>query len=694
MEKDSILYEHNVPIYEKIVSMLSISNQAIVIGATGTGKLWLGMQYILDYHPKTLVICPKRIICDNWKNHISEVDTITYQYFYRHWLELLDMGYGLVITDEVQHIGSKVWGDAYLQFKEQALKNDTKLLGLTADAIRWTDGGKNVGVDYFDGFIVEGYDQTTAIEMGILPAAVYVRAVFDVDAFKHSIGDQTGEVSEKLTGELNLAIENMEKIADIFHRHMPEKPKGIIFVENIASIQPTISAIHDILPDEPIIYVHSKLTRKRVRANVEEFNNMSHGFIVAVDILNEGLHVAGVNTLVMFRRTRSPGIYIQQIGRGLASSAKQDVIVFDLVGNWTSVDITVGRDKKYANPRNKDADSVYGKDKSNQMIIYDYADDLIRVMDKITCELKSRIPWSVSDNNILRELYPKLTPEELQKFVPHRTVKAVIAQLRKLGLTRKQGNIYQWSEQEVEYIQSHPDMSIVEMHKHFPNCTLDQLRYKIAVLNGIIRANVKWSEEDIEFVKTHPELSLEDLMTTFPSRTKSALQSLLFKLHMPVHSRQCDDRKATRDKLVKIYTSSGLDAAMEYANSIGMTPKRINQILHDAGVPTARVYKYWTATERQLLRDHVNAPLDELQKMLPGHTGCAIQTQRNRILREMTGSNNGIRRWTKSEVEYVRSHMDDMTIREMAEHLPGRSEPGIKKIIRKIKAGTVNPIDD
>ena len=54
-------------------------------------------------------------------------------------------------------------------------------------------------------------------------------------------------------------------------------------------------------------------------------------------MLNEGLHVDGVNGVIMLRRTASPRIFYQQIGRCIAAGGYDAPIIFDFVNNFNSI---------------------------------------------------------------------------------------------------------------------------------------------------------------------------------------------------------------------------------------------------------------------------------------------------------------------------------------------------------------------
>ena len=56
--------------------------------------------------------------------------------------------------------------------------------------------------------------------------------------------------------------------------------------------------------------------------------------LCAVDILNEGVDIPGVNMVLFLRPTESSTIFIQQLGRGLRKYDNKDYVpVVDFIGN-------------------------------------------------------------------------------------------------------------------------------------------------------------------------------------------------------------------------------------------------------------------------------------------------------------------------------------------------------------------------
>jgi len=59
--------------------------------------------------------------------------------------------------------------------------------------------------------------------------------------------------------------------------------------------------------------------------------------LFAVDMLNEGLHLEDVRAVFLMRRTESPRLFYQQIGRCIQAGAKDSPVIFDMVNNFRSI---------------------------------------------------------------------------------------------------------------------------------------------------------------------------------------------------------------------------------------------------------------------------------------------------------------------------------------------------------------------
>ena len=60
-------------------------------------------------------------------------------------------------------------------------------------------------------------------------------------------------------------------------------------------------------------------------------------YLITVDVFNEGVDIPSVNQVVMLRQTKSPIVFVQQLGRGLRKHAgKEYVVVIDFIGNYAN----------------------------------------------------------------------------------------------------------------------------------------------------------------------------------------------------------------------------------------------------------------------------------------------------------------------------------------------------------------------
>ena len=58
-------------------------------------------------------------------------------------------------------------------------------------------------------------------------------------------------------------------------------------------------------------------------------------YILTVDVFNEGIDIPSINQVIMLRQTKSPIVFVQQLGRGLRLSEGKDyLVVLDLIGNY------------------------------------------------------------------------------------------------------------------------------------------------------------------------------------------------------------------------------------------------------------------------------------------------------------------------------------------------------------------------
>ncbi len=90
--------------------------------------------------------------------------------------------------------------------------------------------------------------------------------------------------------------------------------------------------LQTLLPDAGLVVGETAAGQRDEQ--IEEFKRGERKFLVSVNVLSVGFDAPNVDAIAMLRPTLSPGLYYQQVGRGLRlHPSKQDCLVLDFAGN-------------------------------------------------------------------------------------------------------------------------------------------------------------------------------------------------------------------------------------------------------------------------------------------------------------------------------------------------------------------------
>ena len=530
-----MLKEHNKEAYEATKAMLLEHRECCLVAATGIGKSNIATELIRELDLNALVIAPRASIRDNWTDMPDKYDipptfsTMTYQYFIRHYKNLY--GFDAYIFDEAHHTGAKKWGAAIKDFRTGL--DMEFVLGLTADPNRYSDKSErysnekniiNVVDTVFNGHVVYGHDQKSAIENGILPRATYVCSIYNSDEMfdKYAAMDLT----EELRGRLNYTRTNCEAIEDTLRKYVPSgvPVKGIVFVDSINNIDIGVRLARRAFPKEAVYYIHSKLSTAENAETLEMFKNAKSGFIVAVDMINEGLHIEGVNTVIMLRKTGSPSIYTQQIGRGLAANGS-DVTIFDFVRNDTSIKKVLSRIKSMKDVyQNNETYETEGDKKynrypkiSDQFITEDKASDILEVFDSIEKYFKGNKyqRWTKEEDDIIREYYPTMGSKVASKL-PERSELTCVNRAGFLNVKCKCKS--EWTKEEDEILREYYPIMGTKVASKLPGRTEGACKSRAKRLNINIRNF--WTKEEDDIIREYYPIIGYKVVDKLPGRSE------------------------------------------------------------------------------------------------------------------------------------------------------------------------------
>ncbi len=316
--------------------------RALVISATGSGKTYLAAFDALNFAPNKLLyvvhegsILRKSLetfqevfgglkTCGMYSGEAKELEAdfiFSTNVSMCRSLELFDKKeFDYIIIDECHHAVADTYRQIIDYFEPEFL------LGLTATENR---------MDNKD--VVELFGNNIPYELRLRDAIIN-----DLIVPFHYYGIRDELVNYGLTDSEERRLiaqisgdENCEFIYQQIERHRPDgqKLKALAFCRNIQHARMMAENLGE--------HYHTAFlsgknkTGERIRAyNDLQSDSKDLEILFAVDILNEGVDIPGVNMVLFLRPTESSTIFIQQLGRGLRKyQNKSYVTILDFIGN-------------------------------------------------------------------------------------------------------------------------------------------------------------------------------------------------------------------------------------------------------------------------------------------------------------------------------------------------------------------------
>ena len=202
---------------------------------------------------------------------------------------------------------------------------------------------------------MHSYDLADAITDGILQKPTYIASEIKLYGYMLELKEKiltsnyTKEEQDKYLKELDSMTANLLKSDDtkqLLLNNIGKQSKCIYFVptgrtagvRNIENVKEELQAL---FPDA-VIYSTSSDDLNGEK-NREAFyhdkdldgNNVSKKtrIMVAINQYNEGVHVKGVDTVILGRATNSDIVFFEQLGRALSASNDKSPVCIDLSGN-------------------------------------------------------------------------------------------------------------------------------------------------------------------------------------------------------------------------------------------------------------------------------------------------------------------------------------------------------------------------
>ena len=658
-KEGEMLLGHNEPVYKNLCETLEKHKKAIVVTFTGGGKSFLASEYLAESGLHALVVCPKRTICSQWAALNQSVDTMTYSAFAKVPLEDL-LRYEAVILDEAHHCGSRVWG---ARAKELTENTAGVVIGLTADSVRWSDGGKDVAQELFDGHIVKGYSLQEAIEQNIVRPFSYVCTII---GFNRMIQERVERLSngkldarlrakaEHLIARLKLDAEAAASVTDVLRQYMPANPKGIVFTDDIAAIEEARGLMNEAFPEMSCYTIHSKQSKEKNEAQLAAFMQAPTACIISVNMLGEGVHVDGVNFIVMLRRTQSPTVYFQQIGRCTKVGSDGEPVIFDIVGNRCTLRMIEVKKAEFLGLSRR-----AGEKKGGQFVLSSYLEDGLRVLDEIDELLNQWRPWSVEEDEIIRKFYPSEGLETCSRL-SNRTKNSVRDRACFLGIARSN---YYWKKEEDDILRKYHPKEGTTVCSRLPGRTRNAIKARLATL-GIVAPNNRWTKEEDNILQEYYPIEGLAACSRLPGRTRAATQQRAVNLGLTMSSRWTEEED---NILREQYPIEGMAVCSR------LPGRSRNSVMQRVFRLNLTVSSRWTKEEDDILRTHYPKEGVAVCSRIPGRTKEATMSRVSHL-----GIASRRRRWTKGEDDILRKYYP-IEGTAVYSRLPGRTRHGIQK---------------
>lgn len=182
------LYEHNQKAYDALLDMLGERDRACVIKPTGTGKFVIIAKMVQDNPDKRfLLLGTNDYMFNDQMANLAEIApgfTPENLQFMTYSAAMMTArrgeeisGYDVVVADEFHHCGAEEWGKGVTHILDA--NESAKVVGFSATPIRYSDGGRNMADEMFDGNVAYSMELEEAWLRGILPIPEYIVALYN-----------------------------------------------------------------------------------------------------------------------------------------------------------------------------------------------------------------------------------------------------------------------------------------------------------------------------------------------------------------------------------------------------------------------------------------------------------------------------------------------------------------------------------
>ena len=319
-----VLLEHNQKVYDEAVEYFKNGGKdLLIVQDTGTGKSFICAELLNTIFKgmSVLYVVPVFKIAENFKNSTGcsdNIEFVSYRFF-KDDVDLSDID--VIVFDEAHHTGSNKCGNVIQNIIQN--NQDKYIIGLTATPVR----EDKVDVSTFFSKTINGASVFECIENGLMPKFAYIscsdHTIKDINSHVRSYGVNSitrDGITYNLKIDYNNSIDLLKSIVKDTNLD-----KWICFFGSVKELNENEEAMKSIFQGYTIVKVHSYLET----VDLEGLSTQSKVVVLSVNMFLEGIHLKGVQGILISRNVGSVLVFRQILGRVSSIGSNVSPVVID-----------------------------------------------------------------------------------------------------------------------------------------------------------------------------------------------------------------------------------------------------------------------------------------------------------------------------------------------------------------------------
>lgn len=579
----------------EILKKLQEHDRVCCVRYTGYGKTYYIIKQLIDMFPNKqfLIFVPAKSLIKRYKQLFLNSNVIikTYQsllFMKDNEIEDSFSNIDYIICDEAHRLGKNKWRQSIKNAFDIINSGNTKIVGLTATPKR---GDKiDIVEDFFNGIETSRFDLLDGIQAGYIPKIDYVVAYCDLSGLDKEIYDERMEDIDRYEIDKLLNVSNIIK-ENITEDKLKENLKVVLYVSRLKDIDTAKESCNkwftEAFPNKNIkvFSLSSEYTDKENNDYLDEYSddedNSSIDIMVSCNKLNEGLHLPKCSIAILLRKTASPIVYFQQIGRAINDSKP---VIFDLIDNSTHIR-QVENDFEQGNQENLDLSIPSNKSKkifSECINLISKTKDIEDILNKFKIQHIKISDEEIEDIcNLYKEGY---FLEDIESKV-HRSYRTIIQILQEHNLYKSVSDKREGLIETINnyYKKGYSHVQIADILNMTPPSIWYYLnRYCKDYVN---RSKLDKSEQIYEYYKDG--CSIKEIRHKVHMRDIKIREILKDKYNIDVADINKKNLIQRNAKIIAMYKNN--IAVSQIANTFGLADHTVRNILVDKGlIPTKK----------------------------------------------------------------------------------------------------------